>query len=73
MFSYVNKNVSINTSSVLFGAVDGGADKLGRPNSNIDGAAASELHKYTWALQESTRREKTNELRRVLKVRQRGF
>lgn len=34
---------------------------------------ASELHKYTWRLKESTRREKTNELRWVLKVRQRGF
>lgn len=51
--------------------VYGGVDKLRRPNGNIDGAA--ELHKYTRRLKESTRREKTNELRWVLKVRQRGF
>lgn len=62
------------TFSYLTSAVDGGADTLRRPTSNIDGASeASELHKYTWRLKESTRREKTNELRWVLKVRQRGF
>lgn len=57
------------TFSYLTSAVDGGADKLGGPNDNIEGA--QELHKHTWRLKESTRREKTNGLRRVLKVRQR--
>lgn len=44
-----------------------------RPDGNADGAAASELHKYTQRLKESTRRGKTNELRRALKVRPGGF
>lgn len=61
------------TFSYLTSAVDGGADKLGRPNGDIDRAAAEELHKHTRRLKESARREKTNGLRRVLKVRHRGF
>lgn len=59
------------TLSYLTSMVYGGVDKLRRPNGNID--RALQLHKYTWRLKESTRREKTNELRRVLKVKQRGF
>lgn len=35
------------TFSYLTSAVDGGADKLGRPSGDTDGAAASELHKHT--------------------------
>lgn len=59
------------TLRYLTSAVYGRAEKLARPNGNIDGAA--ELHKYTWRLKERTRREKTNVLRWVLKVSQRGF